>query len=302
MIRVDERLLKRNKLQLTNLDKVLYPSTGTTKREVIEYYYAVAPTLLAHLKDHPITMKRFPDGVEGKFFYEKRCPPYRPPWAKVCPMPRRGEGTEIRYCTLPDVASLLWMANLGSIELHPLLGTCARPERPRSLVFDLDPGEPADLLDCIEIALELRDVLETLGLQSVVKTSGGKGLHLWVPLNTPTDFDRTKQFAHAVAMLMERRLPKRVTSIMRKELRMGKVLIDWSQNDRSKTTVAAYSLRAMPRPTVSTPLSWREVEQVRTRRDLPGLRFELDDVPERIASMGDLFLPVRTQKQRLPSL
>ncbi|MBC8144034.1 MAG: ATP-dependent DNA ligase, partial [bacterium] len=227
---IDEKLLKQSRLTLTNLDKVLYPTTGTTKRQLIEYYYAVAPTILAHVREHPITMKRYPNGVAEDFFYEKRCPAWRPTWAKTCSVRRDGSASEISYCTLPDVPSLLWMANLGSIELHPLLGTCKRPERPSSLVFDLDPGAPAGMLDCAWIARELRDMLRALGLESVPKTSGGKGIHLWVPLNSPVTFDETKEFAHAIAMLMQREHPKSITSTMRCSEREGKVFIDWSQN------------------------------------------------------------------------
>jgi bifunctional non-homologous end joining protein LigD len=297
---VVDRLVKQSKLALSNLDKVLFPATGTTKGAMIEYYYAIAPTILAHLREHPITMKRYPDGVAGEFFYEKRCPAWRPPWAKTCAVRRDGSSGEINYCTVADVPSLLWMANLGSIELHPLLGTCRRPDRPTALVFDLDPGAPAGLLDCVWIARELRAMLRALGLEAVPKTSGGKGLHLWVPLNTNVTFDQTKEFAHAVALLMEREHPKLVTATMRRSERAGKVFIDWSQNDRSKTTVAAYSVRAMPQPTVSTPLHWDEIDAVRTRRDVARLTFDIDDVPQRLREHGDLFADVRTMKQRLP--
>jgi bifunctional non-homologous end joining protein LigD len=245
-------------------------------------------------------MKRYPNGVTGEFFYEKRCPAWRPPWAKTCAVRRDGTQGEINYCTVGDVASLVWMANLGSIELHPLLGTCRRPDRPTSLVFDLDPGAPAGMLDCVWIARELRAMLQGLGLESVPKTSGGKGLHLWIPLNTPVTFERTKEFAHAVALLAEREFPKLVTSTMRKSERAGRVFIDWSQNDRSKTTVAAYSVRAMAAPMVSTPLQWDEIDDVRTRRDAARLSFDIDAVLERVRVHGDLFAPVRALKQRLP--
>jgi bifunctional non-homologous end joining protein LigD len=296
---IDERLLKQSKLSLTNLEKVLFPATGTTKRELIEYYYAIAPTILSHLREHPVTMKRYPNGVEGEFFYEKRCPSWRPGWAKTCSVRRDGSAGEISYCIVADVPSLLWMANLGSIELHPLLGTCRRPERPQTLVFDLDPGAPAGLFDCVHVARELRAMLKALGLEALVKTSGGKGLHLWVPLNTPVTFDATKEFAHAVAMLMEREHPTLVTSTMRRSERAGRVFIDWSQNDRSKTTVAVYSVRAMSSPTVSTPLAWEEVDAVRTRRDAARLTFTIADVPLRVRELGDLFAAARTMRQRL---
>jgi bifunctional non-homologous end joining protein LigD len=292
--------MRQAKLTFSNLEKVLFPASGTTKREVIEYYYAIAPTILAHLREHPITMKRYPDGVEGEFFYEKRCPAWRPPWAKTCAVRRDGSAGEINYCTVADVPSLLWMANLGSIELHPLLGTCRRPERPTALVFDLDPGAPAGLLDCAWVARELRAILQALGLDVVAKTSGGKGLHLWVPLNTAVTFDQTKDFAHAIALLLEQEHPKRITATMRKSERAAKVFIDWSQNDRSKTTVAAYSVRAMPTPTVSTPVSWDELAGLRTARDAARLSFTIADVPARVAEVGDLFAAARTLKQRLP--
>lgn len=297
---LDRQLVRQSKLVLTNLEKVLFPKTGTTKGAIIEYYYEVAPTILAHVREHPVTMKRYPNGVDGEFFYEKRCPAWRPSWAKTCAVRRDGSAAEINYCTLPDVPSLLWMANLGSLELHPLLGTCRRPDRPSALVFDLDPGAPAGLFDCIVVARALRAMLHALGLESVPKTSGGKGLHLWVPLNTPASFEETKEFAHALAMLAQREYPKLVTAVMRRSEREGKVLIDWSQNDRSKTTVAAYSVRAMPSPTVSTPLDWDEIDAVRTRRDATRLSFDIDDVPARIGKHGDLFASVRTLKQRLP--
>lgn len=297
----DGKLLKQSRLALSNLDKVFFPETGTTKREVLEYYYAIAPTILSHLRDHPVTMKRYPEGVAGDFFYEKRCPSWRPAWAKTCAVRRDGSSGEINYCIVADIPSLLWMANLGSLELHPLLGTCRRPERPTALVFDLDPGAPAGMLDCVEVARELRALLRGLGLEAFAKTSGGKGLHLWVPLNTAVTFDQTKELAHAVALLMERQHKRLVTSTMRRSERAGKVLIDWSQNDRSKTTVAAYSLRAMPAPTVSTPLAWDEIDAVRTRRDAARLSFTIAEVPRRVSELGDLFAPVRTMRQRLPA-
>ena len=299
MLAIDEKLLRQSKLALSNLDKVLFPETGTTKRELLEYYYAIAPTILAHVREHPMTMKRYPDGVEGTFFYEKRCPSWRPGWTKTCAVRRDGSAADIEYCIVADVPSLLWMANLGSIELHPLLGTCRRPERPQALVFDLDPGAPAGMFDCVHVARELRAMLRALGLEAVPKTSGGKGIHLWVPLNTAVTFEATKEFAHAVALLFEREHPTLVTSTMRRSERAGKVFIDWSQNDRSKTTVAPYSVRAMSSPTVSTPLSWDEIDAVRTRRDAARLSFTIAEVPRRVREHGDLVADVRTLRQRL---
>ena len=287
-------------LSLSNLDKVLYPATGTTKGEVIDYCTRVSSALLPHLQGRALTLKRYPDGVEGEYFYEKRCPSHRPPWVRVATLggDRRGP---IPYCVVDDLPTLVWVANLASIELHTSLAKADEPGRPTVVVFDLDPGEPATVVECAQVALEIRDVLGGLQLQCWAKSSGSKGMQLYSPLNTPVTFDDTKTFALAVARLLARRKPKQVVSEMNKDLRKGKVFIDWSQNDEHKTTVNVYSLRAMPRPTVSCPLTWDEVAQV-ADGDASVARQEARDVLERVERLGDLFAPVLELRQKLPDL
>ncbi len=285
-------------LRLSRLDKPLYPS-GFTKAQVIDYYRRAAPSLLPHLKDRPLTLKRYPEGSMAEFFYEKNCPAHRPRWFKTAPVWSRHRGATINYCLVDDTASLVWVANLASLELHTSLSRAARIGEPTMVVFDLDPGAPAELLDCARVALRLRDVLSGLGLQSFAKTSGKKGIQVYVPLNTPTSYDETKPFAHAVAMLLEQEDPARITSLMKTELRRGKVFIDWSQNDEHKTTVCVYSLRAEPRPTVSTPVTWDEVAGVAEDGRREALVFEAPEVLRRIERHGDLFSPVLTLRQRL---
>ena len=248
-------------LKLTNLAKVLYPETGFTKGQVIDYYARIAPVLLPHLKDRPLTLKRYPNGVEGEFFYEKRAPKYRPSWLKTASVPsgRDARGV-IDYCLVNDLASLTWAANLADLELHPFLAKKANVERPLQIMFDLDPGAPADVTDCAQVAIWIRDLLANLKLKCWVKSSGSKGLQLHIPLNTPTSYEATKPFARALARAMEEAHPDRVVSDQKKTLRAGKVLIDWSQNDASKTTVCVYSLRAKSQPYVAAPLRWSEVE------------------------------------------
>lgn len=286
------------KLSLGNLDKVLYPAAGFVKAQVLDYYRRIAPVILPHLKNRPVTMKRYPDGVAAGFFYEKRCPVYRPGWLRTKRVP--SAGPPLDYCVIDDEAALIWVANLASIELHSFLYTVRDIGRPTALAFDLDPGPPATLLDCLPLALEMRDRLAGLGLKSFPKTSGGKGLHLFVPLNTPATFARTKAFAREFARNMEERHPDRVLSKMRKDLRRGKVFIDWSQNDDHKTTVCAYSLRARERPTVSTPVAWKEVEAAVGKGEAASLVFEAGDVLERVRRKGDLFAEVLTLRQALP--
>jgi bifunctional non-homologous end joining protein LigD len=290
-------------LKLSNLDKVLYPKTGFTKGQVISYYQRIAPALLPHLEDRPLTLKRYPNGVEGHFFYEKRCPSYRPPWFRTAEVwSDRNKGI-IPYCVVDDLASLVWVANTASLELHPSLSKYTDMSSPTAVAFDLDPGEPADLVDCARIGLRLRELFEQMGLKSFPKTSGSKGLQIYIPLNTPTSYEGgTKDFALAVATLFEQRFPKEVVSQMRKDLRPGKVLIDWSQNDENKTTVSVYSLRARERPTVSTPLTWDEVAEVASTGDKDAVAFEADDVVARFEEHGDLFGPVATLEQTLPAL
>ena len=288
-------------LKLSNFDKVLYPEAGFTKGQVIDYYTRVAPALLPHLRRRALTLKRYPNGVDGQFFYEKNCPKHRPPWVETLSVWSARNKADVNYCLIDELAGLVWVANLASLELHTSLSSAADVQRPTMLVFDLDPGPPATIVECGRVAFWLREVLDGLGLQAFPKTSGSKGLQLYVPLNTPVTYNETKPFAHALARLLEERHPKDVLSVMTKELRKGKVFIDWSQNDDSKTTVCVYSLRARPRPTVSTPVTWDEVEQVVETGDPEMLVFEAADVLERIATHGDLFAPVARLEQMLPA-
>jgi bifunctional non-homologous end joining protein LigD len=289
----------RQQVSFSNLHKKLYPS-GFTKGEVIAYYLRMADTILPHLKKRTVTLKRYPNGSNGMFFYEKNCPAHRPPWVDTANVPSANRVGGVNYCLVNDAATLAWVANLAALELHTSLAKAPRVDRPTMLVFDFDPGPPADLIDCCRIAVRMRDKLASLGLQSFPKTSGGKGLHFYVPLNTPCTFGDTKAFAHALAMLMEREDPAHVISTMRKDQRVGKVMIDWSQNDEHKTTVCAYSLRAREHPTVSTPVTWAEVEETLESGNATILRFEAHDVVARIERDGDLFEPVLTMKQKLP--
>ncbi|MEX1141423.1 MAG: non-homologous end-joining DNA ligase [Thermoleophilaceae bacterium] len=283
------------RLRLSNLDKVLYPAAGFAKGQVIDYYTRVAPTLLPHLRRRPLTLKRYPNGVEDKFFYEKQKPSHAPEWVESAPIQMGDRLIDFVLCD--DLPTLVWLANLADLELHPSLSVAEDPDRPTVLAFDLDPGPPAGLPECREVALLLRDALSQLGLESFPKSSGSKGMQVYAPLNAPVTYGETKPFAHALAQLLERRHERLIVSSMKKSLRAGKVLIDWSQNDRHKTTVAAYSLRARERPTVSTPLSWDEVED-----DAATLVFEAGELLERVADVGDLFAPVLELEQELPAL
>ncbi len=283
-------------LSLSNLDKVMYPAVGFTKGQVIDYYTRIAPVLLPHLRDRPLTLKRYPNGVEGKFFYEKNCPSHAPEWVR-----REAVSTGsklIDFCICDDLPTLVWAANLADLELHPSLSLAAPIERPTMMAFDLDPGPGAGLPQCAEVALLLRDTLSQLGLECCVKTSGSKGLQVYVPLNVDdVDYDHgTKRLSQGIARLLEGRHPKLIVSVQKKELRKGKVLIDWSQNDEHKTTVCVYSLRAKDRPTVSTPLRWEELD------DPDSLVFDAAQVLERMEEHGDLFAPVLELHQELPEL
>jgi bifunctional non-homologous end joining protein LigD len=297
-----EVVIEGRTLQLSNLDKVLYPSTGFTKAQVIDYYVRIAPLLIPHAKDHPMTLLRYPDGAQGKSFYEKQAPSHKPSWVKTSPITSFSEKRTINFVLVNDLPTLTWTANLAALELHPLLSKDGDVFRPASIVFDLDPGAPADLAQCSEVALLLRDLFEALGLQSFPKTSGSKGMQIYVPLNTPVTYDETKPFAQTVAQLLEKQHPKRITSNMSKALRKGKVFIDWSQNDDHKSTVAVYSLRARERPTVSTPLTWDEVAQIAESGDFSDFAFEAADVLKRVEELGDLFAPLLTLEQELPAL
>jgi len=289
-------------LSLSNLGKVLYPAAGFTKAQVIDYYTRVAPVLLAHLRGRPLTLKRYPNGVEGQFFYEKQCPGHRPDWVRTAAIPIRTDGRVIDFCLADDLPTLVWLANLADLELHTSLARARDIRAPAILAFDLDPGEPATIVECAQVALALRDVFDHLGLAAFPKTSGSKGMQVYVPLNTPHTYEQTKPFALALAQLLERRQPKLVVSDMKKSLRAGRVFVDWSQNDEHKTTVCAYSLRARERPTVSTPLRWEEVEAVASGGEPEQLAFSSDDVLARVAEHGDLFGPVETLRQELPAL
>jgi bifunctional non-homologous end joining protein LigD len=287
-------------VNVSNPNKVLYPEAAFTKNDVVQYYLGVALVLLPHLKHRPLTLKRYPNGVDQPYFYEKMCPSHRPEWVATTRMTTTER--DIDFCMVEDAATLVWVANLASLELHTLLSRATDLDRPTFMVFDHDPGEGADMLDCIRVALRFRDILEQLGLKAFAKTSGGKGLHLYVPLNTTVTFDDTKVFSRAIAQVLEKEDPSRITTNMRKELRKGKVFVDWSQNDRHKTTVCAYSLRARSRPTVSTPVEWTEFERALKKKDAATLVFETADVIKRVKKKGDLFEPVLKVKQKLPRM
>ncbi len=290
----------KRKLTLTNVDKILYPADAFTKGQVIAYYLRMADTILPHLRGRPLTLKRYPNGVDKMFFYEKMCPSHRPEWVHTKKIPAQREEGYVNYCVANEAATLVWVANLASLELHVLLSREENIQQPTSMVFDLDPGPPADMLDCMRVAFRMRDLFKSLKLECFPKTSGGKGLHLYVPLNTKVTFDQTKAFAHGIAETFERDDPKRVISKMSREARQGKVFVDWSQNDEHKTTVCVYSLRAREHPTVSTPVTWEELERAAKKKDPSKLVFRAEDVLKRIEKLGDLFEPVVKLKQRLP--
>ncbi len=287
-------------LKLSNLDKVLYPEAGFTKGQVIDYYVRIAPVLLPHLKGRPLTMKRYPNGVGGQFFYEKNCPEHRPEWVQTAKVWSEGNNRWMDYCLAQDLPTLVWAANLADLELHTSLSLGKDILRPTFLVFDLDPGAPANIVQCCRVGLWVRDIFAQLNLQSFAKTSGSKGLQIYVPLNTAVTYDQTKPFAHELARLLERQHPELVVSDMKKALRTGKILVDWSQNDDHKTTICVYSLRAKERPTVSTPVKWEEVENCLKRGDPTLLVFDSDQGLERAKKYGDLFEPVLKLKQKMP--
>jgi bifunctional non-homologous end joining protein LigD len=288
-------------LQVSNLEKVMYPANGFTKGQVIDYYVRASKFILPHLKNRPLTLKRYPDGVTAQHFYEKDAPSHKPEWVKTATVTRRGREGEIDYVLINDLPSLVWAANLASLEMHVFLARAPKIQQPTSIVFDLDPGPPATVLDCCQVASKIRDLLRGLKLESFVKTSGSKGLQLYIPLNTPITYEATQPFAKAVADLMAREHPDLVVSEMAKELREGKVFIDWSQNSDFKTTVSVYSLRAKrERPFVSVPFTWEELEKACRRKDVDALYFEADDALDRMEEKGDVFEPVLTLKQKLP--
>jgi bifunctional non-homologous end joining protein LigD len=290
------------KLKLSNLEKVLYPAAAFTKGQMLDFYVRIAPVLVPHLAGRPLTMKRYPEGVDQEFFFEKNAPMHRPDWVKTAPIWSGSNRRTIHFILANDLATLVWIANLASIELHPSLSLAADIATPTMIVFDLDPGPPANIIQCAQVGLWVRDIFAHFGLQSFPKTSGSKGLQVYVPLNTPTRFDQTKPFAHAVARLLEHEHPGLVVSDMKKAVRTNKVFVDWSQNDEHKTTISIYSLRARERPTVSTPVTWEEVESALKKKDPQRLVFESKDVLSRVDKAGDLFAPVLTLKQKLPQL
>jgi bifunctional non-homologous end joining protein LigD len=294
--------IQGKQIRLSNLDKVLYPQAGFTKAQVIDYYVRISPMLLPHLRDRPLTMKRYPEGVEAGFFYEKNCPAHRPPWVETAAVWSEGNQRWMKYCLIQDLPTLVWAANLADLELHTSLSLGKDILRPTVIVFDLDPGEPANIVQCCVAGLAIRRICAHLGLQAFPKTSGSKGLQIYVPLNTPVTYDETKSFAQALARALERTRPDLIVSDMKKKLRTGKVFVDWSQNDDHKTTVCVYSLRAKERPTVSTPVTWEEVEECSHERDFRRLVFSADQVLERVESDDDLFQPVLKLRQKLPAL
>jgi bifunctional non-homologous end joining protein LigD len=286
-------------LSFSNLEKVLYPAAGFTKGGVIDYYARIADAMLPHLRDRAMTFKRYPNGVDGMFFFEKNCPKHRPDWVQTAKVWSKHRGAHMDFCLINDRATLMWAANLAVLEFHSQLALKKNQDCPTVLVFDLDPGEGCTIVDCCEIALVLQKELQASGLESFPKTSGSKGLQLYAPLNTPTTFDATKTFSLNLAMKMEAEMPERVLHKMAKALRKGKIFIDWSQNDQHKTTVAVYSLRAKDRPTVSTPVDWKDVKRITKIKRPEELAFTSDEVLKRVDKFGDLFEPVLKLKQKL---
>ena len=295
-----ELVVEDRKIQVSNLDKVLYPKVGFTKGQVIDYYIRVAPVLLPHLKDRPLTMKRYPNGVEGEFFYEKNCPSHRPKWVKTAEVWSEGNNRMMDYCLAQDLPTLVWAANLADLELHTSLSRKNKIERPTMMVFDLDPGAPADIVQCCQVGLWLRDLLAKMKLKSFAKTSGSKGLQVYVPLNIAITYERTKDLSRSLAQHLEGEHPDLVTSNMSKAVRKAKVFVDWSQNDEHKTTICVYSLRAKAEPTVSTPVTWDEVANCLKKKKADLLKFRSDKVLDRVEKLGDLFASVDELKQKLP--
>jgi bifunctional non-homologous end joining protein LigD len=282
---------------LSNLEKVLYPETGFAKAQVIDYFARIAPVLVPHTRGRALTMKRYPNGVNEKFFYEKNSPAHRPEWVATAPIWSEGNQREMLYTLANDTATLIWSANLAALELHTSLSLAKKPDRPTTCVFDLDPGEPATIVECAKVALAIRKYVARFDLEIFAKTSGSKGMQLYIPLNTPVSYEDTKAFSHALAMTMEQEQPGSVVSKMAKALRPGKIFIDWSQNDAHKTTICVYSLRAKAQPTVSTPVRWAEVARCAKGQ---ALSFTAPEVLARVEKSGDLFAPVLTLKQKLP--
>src|SRR2546423_1277445 len=295
----DGKTLKigKRRVAISNPAKVFYNAGKVTKLDVVNYYLQVAPFLLPHFRDRPVTLKRYPNGIHGEAFYEKDAPSFTPEWVKTFPVPRREGGPSINYILINDTATLAWTATMAALELHPFLHRAPHIDVPTQVVFDLDPGEGADIRNCIEVAFLLRDVLAKLRLKSFAKVSGSKGLQLYAPLNTPAKYDATQSFARTVAQLLEREHADLVVSEMSKNLRHRKVFIDWSQNADHKTTVGVYSLRAKrERPYVSMPVRWSELEKAK----IGALFFEPEAALKRLKKLGDLLAPVLKLKQKLP--
>jgi bifunctional non-homologous end joining protein LigD len=295
-----ELVVEGRKIQVSNLDKVLYPKVGFAKGQVIDYFIRIAPVLLPHLRDRPLTMKRYPNGVDGEFFYEKNCPSHRPKWVQTAKVWSEGNQRIMHYCLANDLPTLVWAANLADLELHTSLSRKDNLDCPTMMVFDLDPGAPADIVQCCQVGLWLRDLLGKMMLKSFAKTSGSKGLQVYVPLNTSVTYDRTKDLSRSLAQYLEHKHADLVTSNMSKAVRKGKVFVDWSQNDEHKTTICVYSLRARDEPTVSTPVKWDEVENCLKKKKVELLKFRSDQVLARVKKLDDLFEAVEKLKQKLP--
>ncbi len=289
------------RIALSNLDKVLYPAIGFTKADVIDYYIRISPFLLPHLRNRALTLKRYPDGVAEEFFYEKNCPSHRPPWVKTVPIRSGSSGKTVAYCLVDALPSLVWAANLASLELHPSLACAETPKHPTAMVFDLDPGPPANIVLCCEVALRLRALLEKANLKAYPKTSGSKGLQVYVPLAPGVSFHQSKAHAKDLATHLAREHPGKILAQMQRSLRKGKIFIDWSQNDAHKTTVCVYSLRAREKPTVSTPVTWEEVQRCLKKKDPDLLDFTCQQTLARVEEFGDLFESVLQQDQKMPS-
>jgi bifunctional non-homologous end joining protein LigD len=295
-------------LTLSNLDKVLYPEVGFTKGEVLDYYTRIAPVLLPHVEHRALTFKRYPDGVDGQFFFAKNIPAGTPEWVRTVRLPSPGSSKNrdtVNYPVADDLATLVWAANLAALELHvPMwrVGPRGAAKNPDLMVFDLDPGPPATIVECCAVADHVRAVLDEDGLSAYPKTSGSKGLQLYVPLDAKAPWEDVHAYARRLAQRLEKEHPQLVVWNMKKELRTGKVLVDWSQNNQHKTTVCVYSLRAKARPTASTPVTWDEVDKCLKKGDEDLLSFEADEVLRRVDDHGDLFAPVLELEQPVPKL
>ena len=288
-------------VDLSNLDKVLYPAARFTKAQVIDYYIRISKVLLPHVKDRPLTMKRYPDGVDSGHFYEKNAPSHAPEWVETVEVPRNSKNDTIRYCLVNNLPTLVWSANLANLEMHTLLARAPKLDQPTMIVFDLDPGPPADVLTCAQVALWLKDLFDPLHLQCFAKSSGSKGIQVYIPLNTKSDYETTRAFAQGVAIVLAAKHPEMVVSNMSKNLRTGKVFIDWSQNAEHKTTICVYSLRARERPYVSIPIAWLEMEKSLKRGDASFFYLEPEEALKRVDDLGDLFAPLLKLKQKVPS-